>query len=232
MKYFYCIMLLLSVTSCAVHSGLTSNYNSHNTTVELSKANFKVISYVIGSSSAQYFITFGGLNKDALIESARKNMLEKANLIGKSRAVINETVEIKRKTILLFTEIKVTVSAHVIEFNDEDQSTLDIKEKNLISTEELSEVTPENSSITILRNLNNQLIEKKIKTALYDLERMPKVGDYVIFKSLQKEDQIGQIQKINCNNKMCPCELIIIDADGELGVSLVRFVDLISYVIL
>jgi hypothetical protein len=47
-------------------------------------------------------------------------MLESANLIGKSRAVINETVEVNNKFFLLIGFKTVTVSAYVIEFTNEN----------------------------------------------------------------------------------------------------------------
>ena len=41
------------------------------------------------------FLEIGGLSKKAMIAEARANMLSKANIVGGSKAIINETVEIK-----------------------------------------------------------------------------------------------------------------------------------------
>jgi hypothetical protein len=120
-KFTLIFILLLSLTSCGIHSGLTNNTNVHNTTVELSRANYKVVQYLSESSTATYVFGIGGLKKTALIEGARVKMMNHADMIGKSKAIINETVEIKRSVKLFVTELKVTVSAMVIEFDKEEK---------------------------------------------------------------------------------------------------------------
>jgi hypothetical protein len=114
------LFILMYLTSCGIHSGLTNNTNIHNTTVELSKANYKVVQYVSESTTAQYVFGIGGLKKSALIENARVKMISHADMIGKPRAIINETVEVKRSVIFFITKIQVTISAMVIEFEKED----------------------------------------------------------------------------------------------------------------
>lgn len=105
-------------TSCAVHSGLTTNSNLSSTEVVLSKNNFKIIESVQGSSEAIFILGIGGLTKDALISEARNNMLSTANIIGNSRAIINERVEVKHSLFPLVRHYKVIVSGHVIEFTE------------------------------------------------------------------------------------------------------------------
>jgi maleate cis-trans isomerase len=83
---------------------------------------------VEGTASAKYFFGIGGINKSGLISKARSKMLANAKLIGKSRAVINETAEININTILIYQEYIVTVSAYIIEFYDhEDDVTKIVK---------------------------------------------------------------------------------------------------------
>jgi hypothetical protein len=120
-KFTLILIFLLSLTSCGIHSGLTNNTNIHNTTVELSRANYKVVQYLSESSTATYFFGLGGLKKSALIDHARVKMLSHADMIGKPRAIINETVEVKYSVKLFVTEVKVTVSAMVIEFDKEEK---------------------------------------------------------------------------------------------------------------
>ena len=57
--YLKIITLSIILSSCAFHSGLTNNSNLHNTTVQLSQNNFRVVQYVTGSSYAEYFIGIG-----------------------------------------------------------------------------------------------------------------------------------------------------------------------------
>lgn len=106
------------MSSCAVHSGLTSNANLHSTEVVLSKKNFKVIENVKGSATARYILGFGGLKREALIAEAKAKMLSKVNFAGTSRAVINETVEVKFSVLPFVRKYQVTVSAQVIEFTE------------------------------------------------------------------------------------------------------------------
>lgn len=105
-------------SGCAFHNGLTSNLNNHTTEVVRTRNNFRNIEAVQGSTQAMYVFGFGGLRKQALVAEARANMLAKAKLPGTSRAVINETVEIKHSFFPIVRMFKVTVSAQVIEFTD------------------------------------------------------------------------------------------------------------------
>ena len=113
------LLLLLIGTAflfsgCAVHSGLTFNTNNHVTQVVLSKNNYVVIDSVRGESEAIYLFGIGGFLKEALIAEAKADMLSKADIIGGSRAIINETVEIKHSLFPVIRLYKVTVSGHVI----------------------------------------------------------------------------------------------------------------------
>ena len=115
MKKIILFGALALLASCGVSSGLTGNLNNHTTQVVLSKNNFKVVEHVTGEATNSYFLFFGG-SKKALIEEARARMLKNANLLGTSRAVINETVEEHTLTFVIGTIYTITVSADVIEF--------------------------------------------------------------------------------------------------------------------
>lgn len=116
------IFLLIGITllfsSCAVHSGLTRNSNNNTTEVVLSKKNFHVLERVHGESQATYIFGIGGLTKNALISEARENMLLKSNMVGSSKAIINETVEIRNSFFPIVRTYKVMVSAYIIEFTE------------------------------------------------------------------------------------------------------------------
>jgi hypothetical protein len=116
--YFILLGIAFLFSSCTVHFGLTSNSNIHSTEVVLSKKNFKVVDSVQGTSQAVYVFGIGGISKNAMIAEARANMLSKVDFIGTSKAVINETVEVKYTLFPFFREYLVTVSAHIIEFTE------------------------------------------------------------------------------------------------------------------
>jgi len=109
--------LALLLASCGVTRELSHNVNNHTTQVVLAKNNFKVVEHVKGEASNQYLLIIGG-GKRALVEKARAKMLQKANLVGSSRAVINETVESYWIFIGVGIQYTVSVSADVIEFTE------------------------------------------------------------------------------------------------------------------
>ena len=116
--FFLIIGIAFLFSSCAFHSGLTTNLNNHTTAVVLSKKNFKVIESVQGESQAMYIFGIGGLSRNALIAEARANMLSKANIVGGSKAIINETVEVKHSFFPFVRLFRVTVSGHIVEFTE------------------------------------------------------------------------------------------------------------------
>jgi len=112
------IALLLS--SCALHSGLTFNTNNNVTNVVLQGNNYKIVQKVQGTASGVSVLGIGGPFR-AIVAKARSEMLKNANLVGHSRAIINETVEVNSKYFVLFGVKTITVSAYVIEFTDNVQ---------------------------------------------------------------------------------------------------------------
>jgi hypothetical protein len=116
--FFLFVGITLLFSGCANHSGLTRNANVHSTEVVLSKKNFRVIASVQGESQASYVFGIGGLKRNAMIAEAKAKMLANANIMGGAKAIINETVEIKRSYFPFFSTYTVTVSAHIIEFTE------------------------------------------------------------------------------------------------------------------
>ena len=111
------VVTLFGVSSCQLHSGIAVNMNQNTTNVVLQDNNYKIIQKVRGESQADYFLYFGGFRKNGLIEEARAEMLENANLVGTSKAIINETVETSMTTFAgIYSNVKVTVSGYVVEF--------------------------------------------------------------------------------------------------------------------
>lgn len=116
---FVLAAMLVGVSSCSLHGGMAMNVNQNSTNVLLQDNNYKVIQKVVGESQANYVFYFGGIRKRALIEEARATMLENANLVGSSRAVINETFETSVTTFAgIYSYVKVTCSGYVIEFTE------------------------------------------------------------------------------------------------------------------
>ena len=113
------VATLFGATSCQLHSGVAVNLNQNSTNVVLQDNNYKIVQKVRGESQADYFFYFGGFRKNGLIEEARAEMLENANLVGTSKAIINETIETSMTTFAgIYSNVKVTVSGYVVEFTE------------------------------------------------------------------------------------------------------------------
>lgn len=105
-------------TSCGISRSATSNSNVAQTDVVLAKKNYKVIGTVSGESTQNYWFGIGGLSKKSLAQSAMSDMYKNADLMGKSRAVINVSVCYKNSFILIHSKCKAIATGTVIEFID------------------------------------------------------------------------------------------------------------------
>jgi len=131
------LFILLVFSSCRYHLGLTHNENHHQTQVVLEEKNYTIVKYVEGDATARYlFGVGGGASKRGIIARARENMLRNAGLLGKSRAVINETVELRTKQFLVYTEVRYIVSAYIVEFYDPEKETAPLAEENVYAEPE------------------------------------------------------------------------------------------------
>jgi len=118
-KIVVLIILFLAAlfSSCGVSSALILNHNQNNTQVQLASNNFKVLDKVIGTADVTYIFMIGGLNTRQLYENAYSAMMDKANLTGSSKALVNIVTEEHIGGVPPFYYKRtITVSAHVIEF--------------------------------------------------------------------------------------------------------------------
>lgn len=108
-------MVLLN--SCGASHALISNSNLNTTQVQLAGNNFKVVDKVSGTSDVSYILGIGGLNKKQLFENAYSAMMDKANLKGGARAVVNNVTEEHIGGLFpIYFKRTVTVSCNVVEF--------------------------------------------------------------------------------------------------------------------
>lgn len=109
---------LFGATSCSLQQPMTTNLNQNSTEVVLQNNNYTIVNKVSGEAQSKYILLIGGFRKAGLIEEARAKMLESANIIGSSRAIINETVETEVTSYLgVYNVLTVKVSGYVVEFN-------------------------------------------------------------------------------------------------------------------
>ena len=121
MKKYLFVFVLSSFLLSSCGTNLTMFYNSANemTQVELSENNFTVVERVTGESDNVYILGIGGLSNKDLLSQAKNNMMEKAGLVGTSRAMVNITYDRHVSGFAPFYyEVKVTASGYVVEFTD------------------------------------------------------------------------------------------------------------------
>ena len=104
------IVLIIGLNSCAFHSGLMTGNAS------LNNADFNIVDFAIGSSETIKVLGFGGLKSEALVLEAKRNLYENYPL-KKGQALANVTVDFKNEFYLLWSKLKVVVSAEVVDFN-------------------------------------------------------------------------------------------------------------------
>jgi len=97
-------------SSCAMHTGYMSN------SVSLADANFSYVQQSIsGYAETTHVFGIGGLEKEALVEEAKKEML-KNNPLQPNQALANLTVNWKNSFYVVVMMQKCTVTADVVEF--------------------------------------------------------------------------------------------------------------------
>lgn len=108
-----------ALTSCGLGVNLTSNQNSLQTNVVLSKNNYKVVKTISGEETATYVLGIGGLSGKALKDNATANMIKNASLDGKAQAIVNTQVSVKTAFVTpLYIKRIATAQAQVIEFTE------------------------------------------------------------------------------------------------------------------
>jgi len=105
-------ILMLMVSSCAIHTGVMSN------SAQLSHANFTYVQKgLYGTCQTTRVLGFGGVFKADLVEEAKKEMLADYELQA-NQALANVTVDWKHGRYILVKTTKCSVSADVVEFNE------------------------------------------------------------------------------------------------------------------
>ncbi len=107
------------LSSCGINSGLINQFTTYgsNTNVVLQEGNYSVVAHIKGEASANYFLGFGGTSKKDLVAQAKADLLQKADLIGKSRAIVHMSLERHHSSFGFGGTHTIIVSGTVVEFN-------------------------------------------------------------------------------------------------------------------
>ena len=108
---------LVFLNSCGINYANVVNHNQNATQVHLASNNFKVVDKVSGTAEVSYVLIFGGVNRKQLYKNAYTEMINSANLVSGSKALVNVLSEEHLGGVPPFYYTRtVTVSANVIEF--------------------------------------------------------------------------------------------------------------------
>lgn len=102
-------LFMSALTSCAFHSGMMNN------SVQLNQNNFKYVRNASGVAKTTKIIGIGGIEKQALVAEAKKDLLNNYPLKD-GQALANIVVDFKTSFFLVLMETKVTVTADIVEF--------------------------------------------------------------------------------------------------------------------
>ncbi len=89
----FAITILLFINSCGINFATVINHNQNATEVHLSSNNYQVVDKVSGSAEVDYVLIFDGVKRKQLYENAYSKMLDAANLISSSKAIVNLVTE-------------------------------------------------------------------------------------------------------------------------------------------
>jgi hypothetical protein len=92
-------------SNCATHSGMMSGNES------LSSNNFKIAT---GRATATKIFGFGGLDKDALVFEAKKDLVQ-GYFLREGQTLANATVGLKSSYLLFLNTEKITITADIVE---------------------------------------------------------------------------------------------------------------------
>lgn len=146
MKIFiYMALAAIVFSSCAIHVGTITGDAS------ISSKNFKMVRMADGTATTTKIFGLGGLGKDALVNDAKKDLLQN-NPLKDGQALANVTLDFKNSYVLFVNKQKVTVAADIVEFIEQTS--------NKPSTKILDNKTIDNKPVEKKPN-NNPPVEKK-----------------------------------------------------------------------
>jgi hypothetical protein len=108
-KLYSYLILILALSSCAIYDGSISSSDLNSDYV------YEDIAF--GVSQTDYFFSIGGLDKDALVLEA-KRQLYRSRPLKENESYANFSVDFKTTYLFIYSQIKVSVSADVVIKND------------------------------------------------------------------------------------------------------------------
>ena len=219
-KRLLSLLILITLNSCV--STFDGSFYSPSFSV---KDNFRIVSTIEGQAQAEYIFGLGGVFRDGLVNEAKRKMYS-SYALQPNQNITNITVDSRVTSFIipiLFQSKRVTVSADVIEFYDNNSNLKASGDLGVAETVNSSKNKIENSETGVSSNwkvidvsknqiwtaedskyfeLITSFKEKKPETLRIAKAKDLKVGDVVTFKTEDNLDNLitweyGIIQQID-----------------------------------
>ncbi len=109
-KIIYSLLIIVFTSSCAFHQGMMTGSAS------ISNGKFSIVDFATGTATTKQIFGIGGLNSDALVLEAKRNLYINHPL-KRGQALANLTVDFKREFYFIIFKTRVTITAEVVDFN-------------------------------------------------------------------------------------------------------------------
>lgn len=187
LKKTIAITLLVIFQSCAFHGGYMSNSAS------LSTNNFQYVKYdAQGTAMAVYIFGLGGNDKIALVNEAKKDLLEK-NPLKSNQTLVNLTVNFKQSFVFFVITNRCTVTADIVEFNSSKVTVENNQSNETLDSETKVDKNVEVSDVIFMKD--GRILKGYIINKVPDLELtlQTKLGTKMVLK-------LADIEKIMKSN--------------------------------
>lgn len=117
------LFLIVLVSSCGTNLVDLQNSTQAIPIIQLNKDNFKTSKRVTGEATSVYVMGVGGFSSDGLYKRAMDDLLRKAKVNGKSRALAYITTDVNNFNVFPFYyRKKIILSAFVVDFSKGNDS--------------------------------------------------------------------------------------------------------------
>lgn len=158
------LALISFMHSCAFHGG-----NVTNSTV-ISDPNFTIVGLATGSATTTHVFSIGGLDKDAIVLEAKRNMYTRYPLQA-GQAYGNVVLDFKTGYYIIFRKMTCTISADIVDFN-----------KIPKTVKAPAAMQPEKKKRTTIKGVNAQIPDTPYS-----------IGEDVIYKEVYKMAKAAKI---------------------------------------
>lgn len=189
MKQSIYILLVALLSSCASHFGNMGTGSSY-----LTNGEFSIDGLAIGKAKTTKVLGFGGLNKDALVLEAKKDLFN-STFLSKNQAFGNFTVDYKYSFFILVFITEVTVSYEIINFEpNNNKPKIDVgllipSSEEPLDAKLLDALWPDDPTVTLIPppNPENRILKFRYRDGIQQGEVIRETDEGFLIRALDKK---------------------------------------------